>query len=189
MPADLEIRKALQERKGWTRQNTHYHISTLEKKIGSPTYALYILAYESGVKLKRYGVDDDTLLKVAQLSAARSADSAAGAAAPNPTNSKNRGSTQRGRTNPKRMASKVATVMFTDIVDSTAVATKLGNAKWSQLRAEHNDLCTDLIKRRYGRVVKNTGDGVLAIFSSPAQAVRCGLEICEQIRRLEPPWV
>lgn len=75
MPDDTAIRKDLMEKTGWSKQNTSYHIGRLAAKIGSRTYALYVLAFENKVSLHRHGVDDDTLVKIAGLSSERQVDS------------------------------------------------------------------------------------------------------------------
>jgi class 3 adenylate cyclase len=66
---------------------------------------------------------------------------------------------------------------MTDIVDSTATATRIGDGPWKQLLADHLAACREQVARHRGELVKNTGDGVLAIFDGPARAVRCGLAI------------
>ncbi len=66
----------------------------------------------------------------------------------------------------------LATVVFTDIVSSTDVAVRLGDAEWRRLLDRH-DLAAQRTAQRYsGRVVKTTGDGVLATFDGPARAAR-----------------
>ena len=66
----------------------------------------------------------------------------------------------------------LATVVFTDIVSSTDVAVRLGDAEWRRL-LDHHDLAARRTAERYsGRVVKSTGDGVLATFDGPARATR-----------------
>jgi pimeloyl-ACP methyl ester carboxylesterase len=71
----------------------------------------------------------------------------------------------------------LTTVLMTDIVDSTATATRIGDGPWKQLLADHLAACREQVARHRGELVKNTGDGVLAIFDGPARAVRCGLAI------------
>ena len=67
----------------------------------------------------------------------------------------------------------LATVLFTDIVASTEQLAAHGDDAWRQLLDEH-DKHTDRIVREYrGRIVKSTGDGILATFDGPARAVRC----------------
>jgi class 3 adenylate cyclase len=78
----------------------------------------------------------------------------------------------------------LATVLFTDIVDSTARASDLGDAKWKQLLDQHDRITSDLVERHRGRVVKTTGDGVFATFDGPARAVQCGIATREAVRPL-----
>lgn len=67
----------------------------------------------------------------------------------------------------------LATVLFTDIVDSTGQVSRLGDQAWRRLLDEHDQLARRLVKQHRGRLVKNTGDGLLATFDGPARAIRC----------------
>ena len=67
----------------------------------------------------------------------------------------------------------LATVVFTDIVDSTKRATELGDARWHDLLEQHNSMVAGEVTRFSGKVVKNTGDGFLATFDGPTRAIRC----------------
>jgi class 3 adenylate cyclase len=69
----------------------------------------------------------------------------------------------------------LATILFTDIVDSTATLARLGDAAWQRLLLEHNDRVRHELARFRGREVVTTGDGFLALFDSPARAVRCAV--------------
>ena len=82
--------------------------------------------------------------------------------------------TRRSRSTTQRM---LATVLFTDIVDSTRRAAELGDRRWSELLADHHRLVRDQLARYGGREVKTLGDGFLATFDGPARAVRCALAI------------
>jgi len=66
----------------------------------------------------------------------------------------------------------LATVLFTDIVDSTKRAAELGDDAWRQLLGRHDRLARQVIEGFAGRVIKSTGDGVLATFDGPARGVR-----------------
>jgi len=66
----------------------------------------------------------------------------------------------------------LATVLFTDIVDSTRFATELGDRRWHQLLEAHNALVRANLARFRGREVTTTGDGFLATFDGPARAIR-----------------
>jgi class 3 adenylate cyclase len=74
----------------------------------------------------------------------------------------------------------LATVLFTDIVDSTTRARDVGDAEWRRLLDAHDGECRDAVLTHKGRVVKTTGDGVLAMFDGPARAVRCATEMLER---------
>jgi class 3 adenylate cyclase len=69
-------------------------------------------------------------------------------------------------------------VLFTDIVDSTALAESLGPARWGELVAMHNERVQFELDRFRGRLVKTTGDGVLALFDGSERAVRAAAAIC-----------
>ena len=69
----------------------------------------------------------------------------------------------------------LATVLFTDIVDSTRHATELGDAAWRRVLDTHDMLAREWVQRHRGLLVKSTGDGILARFDGPARAVRCAL--------------
>ena len=65
----------------------------------------------------------------------------------------------------------LSTVLFTDIVDSTARATTEGDRSWSALLDDHDRICRRAVDEAGGRIVKMTGDGVLATFDGPAAAI------------------
>jgi class 3 adenylate cyclase len=69
----------------------------------------------------------------------------------------------------------LATIVFTDIVDSTRRAAELGPARWRDLVGEHNRTASLAIDRHRGRLVKTTGDGVLAQFEGAERAVRAAM--------------
>jgi class 3 adenylate cyclase len=76
----------------------------------------------------------------------------------------------------------LATVLFTDIVGSTDRAAEIGDARWRELLAEHDQLVRRALDRFEGREVKTTGDGFLATFDGPARAIRCAQAIHESLR-------
>jgi len=78
----------------------------------------------------------------------------------------------------------LATVLFTDIVDSTGHAGRLGDERWSALRTAHNDLVRASLARHGGIEIKSTGDGFLATFDGPGRALRCASEIVDRVRTL-----
>lgn len=69
-------------------------------------------------------------------------------------------------------------VLFTDIVESTGLAESLGQARWRELVAVHNERIQFELDRFRGRLVKTTGDGVLALFDGSERAVRAAAAIC-----------
>ena len=71
----------------------------------------------------------------------------------------------------------LASIVFTDIVDSTARAEALGAARWRDLVGEHNRKAAAAIDRHRGRLVQTTGDGVLAQFDGAERAVRGAIAI------------
>ena len=78
----------------------------------------------------------------------------------------------------------LATVLFTDIVESTEKASMLGDMAWTALLARHDELARGEIERFRGRYINTTGDGLLATFDGPARAVRCAKAIAETSRPL-----
>ncbi len=77
----------------------------------------------------------------------------------------------------------LATLLFTDLVDSTATASRVGDAAWSDLLSVHYHTARDAIKLFGGRQVSTTGDGVLATFDAAVGAIRCAGAILESARR------
>ena len=82
---------------------------------------------------------------------------------------------------PDRM---LATVMFTDIVDSTQRAADMGDRHWRDLLERHDQLFRRALERHRGREVKRTGDGFLATFDGPARAIRCAASVTEAVEEL-----
>jgi len=78
----------------------------------------------------------------------------------------------------------LATLLFTDIVGSTAHTERLGDAGWRGLLADHDKVIRQELGAHKGREVKTTGDGFLARFDSPAAAIRCARAIRDGVRRL-----
>ncbi|MBI2170049.1 MAG: adenylate/guanylate cyclase domain-containing protein [Actinobacteria bacterium] len=70
----------------------------------------------------------------------------------------------------------VSTVLFTDIVGSTELAAELGDGAWREILEQHDRVAADRVARSGGRVVKSTGDGLLAVFDGPSRAI---LSACE----------
>jgi class 3 adenylate cyclase len=74
----------------------------------------------------------------------------------------------------------LATVMFSDLVASTARAAELGDAPWRDLLVQHQRVVRHELSRHRGREIKTTGDGFLATFDGPARAIRCAHAISEE---------
>jgi class 3 adenylate cyclase len=71
----------------------------------------------------------------------------------------------------------LATVLFTDIVDSTRMAADLGDQHWREVLERHQRVVREHLDHFNGREVKSTGDGFLATFDGPARAIRCASAI------------
>jgi class 3 adenylate cyclase len=78
----------------------------------------------------------------------------------------------------------LATVLLTDIVNSTAHASRLGDQRWSQLLDSHDEFARRQVGRFNGTGVKSTGDGMLAIFDGPARAIACAVALRSGVRSL-----
>src|SRR5688500_17322642 len=78
----------------------------------------------------------------------------------------------------------LATVMFTDIVGSTELASSLGDRAWKALVARHNAIVRRELKRFSGRELDTAGDGFFVIFERPAQAIDCAWAIIDALRPL-----
>ena len=77
-----------------------------------------------------------------------------------------------------------ASVLFTDIVDSTARAASLGDQRWRSLLDRHDAITREQLRRFHGREVNTTGDGFIASFDGPARAIRCARAIAEAVTSL-----
>ena len=75
----------------------------------------------------------------------------------------------------------LATVLFTDIVDSTGQASQLSDAPWTSLLARHDEIAVSHVDAFGGRLVKSTGDGILATFDGPARAIYCAVALREAL--------
>jgi class 3 adenylate cyclase len=73
------------------------------------------------------------------------------------------------------------TVLFTDIVDSTATAGRLGDARWREVLDAHDRIVRRELERYRGTEVNTTGDGFLAAFDGPARAIRCAHAIVDAV--------
>lgn len=79
---------------------------------------------------------------------------------------------------------RLATVVFTDIVDSTRRAAEIGDGAWSSVLDRHDALAAAAAARAEGQIIKGTGDGVLAAFDGPARGVGFAREVIRDVREL-----
>jgi class 3 adenylate cyclase len=86
-----------------------------------------------------------------------------------------------GASEPDRV---LATVLFCDVVDSTALAVTLGDRRWRDLLEQYHAAVRRELGRFRGRELDTAGDGVLAAFDGPARAIRCAWQVIESVRGL-----
>lgn len=88
-------------------------------------------------------------------------------------------------TRPVALTDRVlATILFTDVVESTQRAHAMGDAAWRALLDSHDAAVATEVERYRGTRIKHTGDGILAMFDGPARAVRCAHDIQKAMGRL-----
>src|SRR6202041_2713114 len=95
------------------------------------------------------------------------------------TGSRDRSSVEVGRV--------LATVLFTDIVDSTRSAAAMGDHAWRRLLDNHDAIARQTVEKFRGNLIKTTGDGILATFDGPGRAVRCALAFEAAARQIGLP--
>jgi class 3 adenylate cyclase len=78
----------------------------------------------------------------------------------------------------------LATVLFTDIVDSTSELSRVGDSRWRVRLEDHDRVVRSALGHWRGREIKTSGDGFLATFDGPARAVRCAAEIVDSVASL-----
>jgi class 3 adenylate cyclase/esterase/lipase len=78
----------------------------------------------------------------------------------------------------------LATVLFTDIVDSTGLARQMGDRRWRDVLAGHDQMIRRQLERFRGRELNTTGDGFLALFDGPARAIRCAVACRDGARQI-----
>lgn len=76
----------------------------------------------------------------------------------------------------------LATILFTDIVDSTKHLEQVGDAAWNDTLSRHHEILQFELDRYRGREVKKTGDGILAVFDGPARGVECAASMVRRVR-------
>ena len=84
-------------------------------------------------------------------------------------------------TRPQSVDRVLATILFTDIVESSQAVSDLGDAAWRNILDRHDAEASDLIELHRGRLVRSTGDGLLATFDGPGRAVQCA---CTFVRKV-----
>ncbi|MEE9534722.1 MAG: adenylate/guanylate cyclase domain-containing protein [Acidimicrobiia bacterium] len=80
---------------------------------------------------------------------------------------------------------RLSTVLFTDIVDSTRRAEELGDRSWRTLLDFHDEASRRLIEVHEGRLVKSTGDGVLATFDGPGRAISAAIDLQDELGKVQ----
>jgi class 3 adenylate cyclase len=75
----------------------------------------------------------------------------------------------------------LSTVLFTDIVGSTERVAALGDRRWREVLNVHDELARRLVEEFGGRLVKTTGDGILATFDGPGRAIRCAAALRDEL--------
>jgi class 3 adenylate cyclase len=84
-------------------------------------------------------------------------------------------------TAPGEGARVLATILFTDIVDSTVQARQKGDAAWKRTAAMHEDIVRTVLFRFGGREIETAGDSCLIVFDGAERAIRCGLELIDAL--------
>jgi class 3 adenylate cyclase len=77
----------------------------------------------------------------------------------------------------------LATLLLTDLVESTATAKRAGDTVWGDVLSRHYQTARAQLERHHGREIETTGDGLLAMFDGPAAAIRCAASIREAAAR------
>src|SRR5947209_1531591 len=88
-----------------------------------------------------------------------------------------------GTRSPREPDRVLATVLFTDIVDSTRRAADIGDRRWRDLLERHNQIVRKGLQRFRGLEVKTIGDGFLATFDGPARGIRCARAVVDEVGR------
>jgi len=78
----------------------------------------------------------------------------------------------------------LSAILFTDIVESTAQASALGDREWRNLLETHDAVTQTVVDKHRGRLIQTTGDGLLATFDGPGRAIQCALALHEALQPL-----
>jgi class 3 adenylate cyclase len=81
------------------------------------------------------------------------------------------------------MGSRTCTIVFTDLVGSTAIRTEMGDVAYDELRHDHDRVMRESIDGNHGEFVKHEGDGVMAVFASASDAVACAVAMQDRVMR------
>lgn len=79
----------------------------------------------------------------------------------------------------------LATILFTDIVNSTELAATMGDKSWRRKLKQHDDIVRSQLSRHRGREINTTGDGFVAAFDAPARAITCASDIAERLSEID----
>jgi len=82
---------------------------------------------------------------------------------------------------PSRSERRFATVLFTDIVCKAARATEVGDQAWRGMLESHDRIAWATVDRHHGKLIKNTGDGLLVTFDSPSAGIECASELAREL--------
>jgi class 3 adenylate cyclase len=78
----------------------------------------------------------------------------------------------------------LAAILFTDFVGSTKQLSALGDTAWRNLLDSHDVIARTVVEQQSGRLIKTTGDGILATFDGPGRAIRCAIALRDALRPL-----
>ena len=79
----------------------------------------------------------------------------------------------------------LATILFTDIENSTKQMTEMGDKKWSEKMNKHDEIMRATIENFNGKLVKNTGDGILAVFDGPARSIESAISSIKKLNEID----
>jgi class 3 adenylate cyclase len=86
-----------------------------------------------------------------------------------------------------REARSMATILFTDVVDSTARVSDAGDASWKRTVAMHDDVVRNVLPEFGGREIETAGDSFLVAFDNVESAIRCGLALVQAVAAMQLP--
>ncbi|MCP5073899.1 MAG: adenylate/guanylate cyclase domain-containing protein [Rhodobacteraceae bacterium] len=85
-----------------------------------------------------------------------------------------------GETQSQKTSRILASILFTDIVASTDLAQRVGDQSWKELLDRHDKMTLEAVAFFQGRLIDNTGDGMLATFDGPGRGIACAKEIMKK---------